>query len=341
MARIAVALVALSVAAANPVSAQSADAPPIQPDNFRATLYDKAGGELFWERSTDDRGAVRGYEITRNGRSLGIRDALSFYDPSLQPDTPYTSTVVAIDNAGQRSSVARTMLGGGTTPAPPSGGPEAPDELRSDVYSKRSAELFWKREPAELALRYEIRRDGEVVGTTDGVSYYTRDLAAGTDYAFEVVAIGRDGGRSAPSSIAVRTDGDDPSTTPAADGPRPPAELTAKVQSERAVRLEWRREQAELDFRYEIRRDGQVIDTIGPDIGFVYGFSTNTLVAGTDYVFEVIAIDTDGRRSAPSRIEVRTDGERPPPESVPAAPENPRVEVYRPVPGMPRQAALF
>ena len=54
------------------VFAQSADAPPTTPADFRATLYDKAGGELFWQRSNDDRGAVRGYEITRNGQSLGI-----------------------------------------------------------------------------------------------------------------------------------------------------------------------------------------------------------------------------------------------------------------------------
>ena len=91
--------------------------PPSTPDSFRDTLYRGAGGELFRNRSGDDRG-VRGYEITRDGQSLGIRDATSRHDPSLRPDTSHVSTIVAIVTAGQRSSVARTTLGGGTTPPP-------------------------------------------------------------------------------------------------------------------------------------------------------------------------------------------------------------------------------
>ena len=314
---------AVLLAVTGTVFAQSADAPPSTPANFRATLYDKAGGELFWQRSTDDRGAVRGYEITRNGQSLGIRDALSFYDPSLQPDTPYIFTVVAIDNAGQRSSVATTTLGGGTTSPSASGGPDAPDELRSDVYSKRSAELFWKREPAALALRYEIRRDGQVVDTTNGVSYYTDALAAGTGYAFEVIAIDRDGRRSSPSSITVRTDGDGPTTPPVASGPDAPDGLRSDVYSGRSAELFWQREPAALALRYEIRRDGTVVGTTNG-----VSYYTDALAAGTDYAFDVVAIDRGDRRSTPSTITVRTDGGSTPTPPALAAPANLRSSVY-------------
>ena len=311
------------LAAAGTALAQSADAPPTTPGGVRATLYDKAGGELFWQRSTDDRGAVRGYEITRNGRSLGIRDALSFYDPTLRPGTPYTFTVVAIDVAGQRSGVATTTLGGGTTPPPAGDGPAAPAGLRSSVYSRRSAELFWRREPAALALRYEIRRDGRVVGTTDGVSYYTNALAAGTDHRFEVIAIDREGRRSAPAATTVRTAGGS-STPPAANAPDAPAELRADVYSTRSAELFWRREPAALALRYEIRRDDRIVGTTNG-----VSYYTSDLEAGTDYAFEVVAIGRDGARSRAAELLVGTSGTPAPPVLDPLEPpRNLRASVY-------------
>ena len=315
-------LIALLVAGT--AVARPADEPPTRPDGFRATLYDKAGGELFWQRSTDDRGAVRGYEVTRNGQSLGIRDALSFYDPTLRPDTPYTFTVVAIDNAGQRSSVATTTLGGGTNPPPANDGPDAPAGLRSDVYSRRSAELFWQREPAALALRYEIRRDGQVVGTTNGVSHYTNALAAGTDHVFEVVAIDREGRRSAPARTTVRTAGEGASTPPAANAPDAPAELRADVYSTRSAELFWKREPAALALRYEIRRDDRIVGTTD---GISY--YTSDLEPGTDHAFEVVAIGRDGARSRPAALLVGTSGTPAPPTLEPLEPpRNLRASVY-------------
>ena len=308
---------AISFAYTGVAFAQSVDNPPSTPGEFRATLYDKAGGELFWQRSSDDRGAVRGYEITRNGQRLGIRDALSFYDPTLRPNTPYTFTVAAIDSAGQRSSVATTTLSGGSNTPPASGGPNAPDELRSDVYSKRSAELFWKREPAALGLRYEIRRDGQVVGTTNGVSYYTSALTTGTSYAFAVIAIDRQGRRSSPSSITVRTNGNGSTPPTAGNGPDAPDELRADVYSKRSAELFWQREPAALRLRYEIRRDGQVVGTTNG-----VSYYTRDLAAGTAYGFEVITIGTDDSRSTPAAITVRTDGDaEPTPSSLPCASE--------------------
>ena len=198
--------------------------------------------------------------------------------------------------------------------------------MRADVYSRRSAELFWQREPAALALRYEIRRDGQVVGTTDGVSYYTNALAGGTDYAFEVIAIDRQGRRSAPSPIGLRTDGGSPSTPstpPAAGAPSAPAELRFDVYSSFAVELFWRREPAAQALRYEIRRDGQVVGTTNG-----VSYNTSSLRPGTDFAFEVIAIDRDQRRSTPTRIAVRTDGPARPVDATLAAPANLRAEVY-------------
>lgn len=282
---------------AGQASAQSADAPPTTPGNLRATLYDNAGGELFWDRSTDDRGGIVGYEITINGEDFGVRDVLSLYDPSLLPNITYTFSVVAIDNAGQRSIAAVTTLGDMSTVTEPStnNGPDAPAELSSAVYSTTAAELFWRREPATEALQYEIRRDGALVDTTDGVSYFTVDLTAGRDFIFEVIAIARDGARSIPSSITIRTDSITDSDSLAA-----PSNLRADVYSDTAAELFWDRSTIPR-LNYEIVRNGELL---GSTDGTSY--FDNTLVSGILYNYEVVAIDNETRSPA-SELTLQTD----------------------------------
>ena len=62
-----------------------------------------------------------------------------------------------------------------------------------------------------------MTRNGSVVATTDGISYYQNDLTPGTTYTYQVVAIDRDGNRSMPASIMLNTQGgtslDDPGTS--------------------------------------------------------------------------------------------------------------------------------
>ena len=269
------------------------DSPPSQPGNVRAILYSNAGGELFWERSTDDQGAVAGYEVTLNGEVVGVFDALSFYDSSLTSEMqPIVFTVAAIDNAGQRSSVATTTLGGATPP----GGPTSPANLSADIYSRTAAELFWQREDPSLALRYEVLQDGNVVATTNGVSYFTDSLEAGIDYNFEVIAIDQQGRRSDPASIMLRTDGDTGTSSLAA-----PADLRSAVYSRTAAELFWARPNTS-GLRYEVRRDGEIVNT-----STAVSFFDFTLMSGTTYVYEVIALDGD-QRSEASTISLTTDG---------------------------------
>jgi len=265
---------------------QPTDMPPSQPGNVRAIAYNNAGVELFWERSTDDRGAVTGYEVALNGDVLGVFDALSFYDPSLEQGVPYTFSVAAIDNAGQRSSVATVTSDDGTN--------SAPEGLRADVYSSTAAELFWQREATAPALRYEIRQDGNVVETTDGVSYFTDNLSPGIDYSFEVIAIDQQGQRSSPASIMLRTNGSSVSLAA-------PAELRSTVYSSTAAELFWDR--ADMPgLLYEVRRDGEVI-------GMTNGISffDTTLMGDTAYVYEVIALDGE-QRSEASTTSLMTNG---------------------------------
>ena len=139
--------------AATPVLAQSTDQRPSAPEGLVATVYSATGGSVRWERSTDDRGAVRGYEVACDGEVLGVFDALSYVDRTLGPGQSYRYRIRAIDSSGQRSARAFVTLE--TLDARPS----APAALRADIYSSRTAELFWARSGV-FGERYLIKRDG-------------------------------------------------------------------------------------------------------------------------------------------------------------------------------------
>lgn len=88
---------------------------PERPDKLRASLYDSHSSELFWERPNESDPSLQGYEITRNGSSLGIHDVTSWYDNSLSSGSSYTWTVTAIAADGTRSEAATVEFVAGTS----------------------------------------------------------------------------------------------------------------------------------------------------------------------------------------------------------------------------------
>ena len=76
--------------------------------------------------------------------------------------------------------------------------------LLAEVHSRTTAELFWTR-PGTPGLSYEVRRNGDFVAQTDGVSYFDNSLSGGTSYDYQIVAIDVLGNRSNPASVSVTT----------------------------------------------------------------------------------------------------------------------------------------
>jgi len=168
-----------------------------------ASVYSSGSGEIFWDRP-DTFGLT--YEVSRNDTVLTITDGVSFYDNDLERGTDYTFEVVAIDLQGNRSTPASVTLqtnnGGGVQP--PSTDVATPTGLTAMVYSASNAEIMWDR-PDTFGLTYEITRNGAIVATTDGISYYNNGLIAGEVYTYEVVAIDLGGQRSAAAMIVINT----------------------------------------------------------------------------------------------------------------------------------------
>ena len=193
-------LLAAALPLAAPALSQSSDAPPTTPTGLVSDAYSRTAGAISWNRSTDDRGVV-GYEITRDGIVLGVRDTLSVVEKDLDPGSLLLYGVTAIDTAGQRSGTASVVL------ATPGGGPErspAPERLRAEVYSGTAAELFWTRSGA-IGLRHEVRRDGVTIAAIEGTSYFDDTLSRGPTYDYEIIAIDSFGRRSRAASLSLDT----------------------------------------------------------------------------------------------------------------------------------------
>ena len=276
--------------------------PPGPPNALVAVAYSPTAGALRWERGRANR-LVSGYEITRDGQLLGVVDALSYVERSLRPGTRYRYEVVAIDIAGLRSSAASAVLdtrGGAGEPGDPSTPAlPAPANLRADVYSQTAVELFWDR-AVTPGLRYEIRRDAESVGTTDGTSFYDGALAGGTTYRYEVFALGS-GRRSNAATLEVRTAGTGRTSSPEVRDPFTVTERPEAIDALDDV-LGFFEESLPEERPYLVRRESAIPFSRDP---FVEGLTESVLIdidAGGTGTYSDISrredLDTIRRESA-------------------------------------------
>ena len=74
--------------------------------SLESRRYSRDTGEIMWERES---GAV-GYEIIRDGQSLGVHDVLSWYMTGLQENSSYGFEVRAIDQNGNYMGVTDGVL---------------------------------------------------------------------------------------------------------------------------------------------------------------------------------------------------------------------------------------
>ncbi|WP_434213128.1 glycosyl hydrolase family 18 protein [[Pseudomonas] boreopolis] len=88
------------------VNATSTDTTaPSVPTGLVSTSQTSASITLAWSASTDAGGSgLAGYNVYRNGTLVGSPTTPSYTDSALQPDTAYTYTVRARDNAGNVSA---------------------------------------------------------------------------------------------------------------------------------------------------------------------------------------------------------------------------------------------
>jgi len=275
---------------------------PSTPADFKVVVYSQTAAELFWQRSTDG-GFTQGYEITRNGTSLGIFDALSLYQDDLLAGEDYLYRITALDADGNRSATSTVRFSSGVnpeTPTPDSGIPK-PANLRAELYSASALELFWDRVTTDV-LQYEVKRNGVSLGITDGTSYFISGLEGNQPYSFDVQAIKNGSARSAVSSIDVSLDAQPPggntNNPPNNGGNNPvasPQNISLSVYSTSAAELFWTNASStQQGTSVEIFRNGDFIALSNGN-----SYYDDARPQDTNATYSLVTVTDDGQRSDP------------------------------------------
>ncbi|HOV27632.1 MAG TPA: fibronectin type III domain-containing protein [Pseudobacteroides sp.] len=243
--------------------------------------------KLVWSASTDNV-KVAGYEIYRDGVSIGTSDKYEYIDSDaiITESNIYKYTVKAFDTSKNYSadSVAVTF---DNEP------PTAPAELKEIGKTEKSVVLSWKPSTDSIGIAgYEVYRDGIKVGTSTTNSYTANGLEPDKTYIFKVCAFDAQGNISdSGNEITVTTtiDTEEPST---------PGKLRLVSKTDTTVTIAWDASTDNVALRgYEILKDGVSVGTT-----VAASYKIEGLVPGTEYKFTVKAFDTSNNVSDESDV---------------------------------------
>ena len=192
------------------------DNPPSKPGKPVVSNVTHSTADVSWAASSDDN-AVVGYEVFVNGSKVADVSGTSYTLTGLQPDTNYSVTVRAKDDAGQLSepSDATSFR---TSQAPDTQPPSKPGKPSATSVTSTSVTLTWTASTDNVGVAgYDVYRDGVKVTSVTGTTATIGGLQPDTQYKFKVQARDAAGNLSPFSDeLTVRT-------------AQPPAEVPVKM----------------------------------------------------------------------------------------------------------------
>jgi hypothetical protein len=172
---------------------------PTAPTNLQASGTGATTAALSWGPATDERW-VAGYRVSRNGTVVATTTGLSWSDTGLTPNTTYSYSVVAFDNANNASLPATASA----TTLPDTQAPSAPTNLTATVSKGGVTALAWGASTdANGVAGYRLYRNGSLFATTTATSYSAKK-ARGT-WTWYVVAFDAGGNVSGQSNSVTVT----------------------------------------------------------------------------------------------------------------------------------------
>ena len=261
---------------------------------------------LTWTASTDDV-RVTGYEVFKDGVSVGPTSARSKRITGLNPGQTYAMTVRARDAAGNWSGPSgEVRIATLADTAPPS----VPVELKAGSISAIKFTLRWAAAKDNVKVTaYEVFQDGVSLGTASATSRSMVGLAPLTRYAMTVRAGDAAGNWSEQSEMLSVT------TAPDTSKPTVPGGLTVSSLGPVGFTLSWTPATDNVGVTgYEVFRAG-----VSLGVTTLPAFTFAGLTPATTYAVRVRARDAAGNWSGPSAtLKVKTAAADVVPPSVPA-----------------------
>jgi len=271
--------------------------PPSIPANLTAIASAETQVNLTWFASSDNVG-VTGYNIYRDGILIVSSILTSYSDVGLLPFTTYSYEVSALDAAANESPRSNPVSTQTLDITPPS----TPTNLSTNAVSETQVDLTWSTSTDNAAVtKYNIYRDGVLVGTSNTTSFSNTGLQASNTYTYAISALDAAGNESFQSGSA-------PAITPDTTRPSRPPNFTANAISETQINLNWGQSSDNIGVvSYNIFRNGALIANITGT-----SYSDTGLKAFTTYAYDVTAIDAEGNESSPSSKTEKTPDLTPP-----------------------------
>ena len=266
----------------SPASATPTDlGVPATPTGLTATPGD-AQVTLSWAANSEP--DLASYRVLRDGVEVAtVTGTTAFNDTGLTNGTTYGYTLVAVDTHGNRSPATATVTALPVDTTPPAA-PTGPVATRDDG----QVSLAWAANAEPDLASYRVLRDGVEVATVTGTSYVDTGRTNDTTYAYRLVAVDTSGNRSAasPAVSATPTDLTPPAAPTGLVGTRGSGKIT----------LVWNANTEPDLASYRVLRDGVEVATVTGATTYVDNGRPN----GTAYTYELVAVDTNGNRSAAS-----------------------------------------
>ena len=170
---------------------------PTTPTNAEARDITMKSANLHWSASSDDNG-VKGYSIEKDGKVVGTVNGLAYPLIFLDAGTEYQYSIIAYDEAVNRSEPALVTFRTVADTSPPS----KPEELVAIKWTTKFISFHWKPATDNIGVvQYEVFKDGVLLPLIEGnnPAYAVGDLLPGVAYTFTVKSVDASGNRSAAS----------------------------------------------------------------------------------------------------------------------------------------------
>jgi chitodextrinase len=277
--------------------------PPSVPAGLTTIATTTTSISISWDASTDTGGSgLAGYHLYRNGILIASPSTTTYSDIGLTPDTSYTYSVSAYDNAGNGSVASSAITVKTATPPPPADTtpPSVPAGLSATAANSAQVNLSWQASTDNVGVtEYKVYRNGSSTAlatiTAPATTYQDAAVSAGTGYSYQVTALDAAGNQSAESTSVSVT------TPPAADHtpPSAPTGLKATAITSTSISLAWN---ASTDNTggsglagYHVYRNGVLIASPATT-----SYTDTGLTAATGYTYSVSAYDNAANGSVAS-----------------------------------------
>ncbi|MAU71003.1 MAG: hypothetical protein CML04_02820 [Pseudozobellia sp.] len=270
---------------------------PLPPSNLRVTELGSESLSFEWSQPSDTL-SVQEFRVFQDDVLIGSTPNTSFEVNSLSPKTTYSFTVSLVVEDGRESPKSEnlSLTTEEENSSPEESAPPVPIGLSISNISSSSMELHWETTKDSAISGFKVYQDGLFKANTEKSPLNIIDLEAETTYRFSVTSIG-DNEQESDQSVTVEATTLAEVTSPNdEEPPKAPSNLSSGQISENSITLTWEASSDNTTVTsYLVYQDGTNITSVTST-----SYQVTNLEAGTEYGFQIRAIDEAENMSKPS-----------------------------------------